>query len=423
MKAAVLGNLNISRESKRFFSNFLSLGILQGANYIFPLITLPYLVRIIGAEKFGLLAFATTTITYFVIITDFGFNLSATREISINRDNKKKIIEIFSAVFFIKIILLFFAFFLLTFLIIFFQKFKKDALVYFLTFGTVVGQVLFPIWFFQGMEKMKYITFLNIFSKSIFTFSIFVFVKEPNDYLLVPVLTSLGFIISGIFALFIIKKNFQVWLQIVSFCTVKYYFCDSCQYFLSRISVSIYTSSNIFVLGLFTNNVIVGYYSIGEKIYQALQGLYNPLITALYPLVAKEKNVSFFKKIFFSVTFFNIFVVILFFFKSSDILFFLFKLNELKIINKILQILLVSSLFVVPSVLLGYPFLGALGKSKYANMSVIFGSIVHIILLCTIGFLGLISGVTVALSVLFTETCVLFYRLFYSKRLGLWERQ
>ena len=215
MKAAVLGNLNISRESKRFFSNFLSLGILQGANYIFPLITLPYLVRIIGAEKFGLLAFATTTITYFVIITDFGFNLSATREISINRDNKKKIIEIFSAVFFIKIILLFFAFFLLTFFIIFFQKFKKDALVYFLTFGTVVGQVLFPIWFFQGMEKMKYITFLNIFSKSIFTFSIFVFVKEPNDYLLVPVLTSLGYIIYGIFALFIIKKNFKVWLQIL----------------------------------------------------------------------------------------------------------------------------------------------------------------------------------------------------------------
>lgn len=143
-------------------SNFFSLSILQGANYILPL---PFLVRVLGVEYFGLLAFAAATVAYF---TDYGFNLTATREISIYKAkvicyDYKSYLDVFATYY---------------------------LSIYFLTFGTVV---LFPVWFFQGMERMQY-----ILSKVIFTVAIFVFVQEQSDFYLVPLLTSVGFLVAGV---------------------------------------------------------------------------------------------------------------------------------------------------------------------------------------------------------------------------------
>jgi len=274
-------------DKKRLLSNFFSLASLQGVNYILPLLTFPYLVRVLGVEYFGLLAFALAVISYLNIVTDYGFNLTATREISIHRDNKEKVIEIFSAVMSIKIVLMLFSFLFLVTLVFLFEKFSQDWEVYLLTFGTVVGQVLFPVWFFQGMERMKYITYLNIVAKVIFTVAIFVFVQEKEDYYLVPLFTSVGFVLVGVWSLWIIYKEFQVTFTWQSVERLRYYLLDGWDLFKAQLFVNFYRAGNILILGILTNNMVVGYYSIADRIISALSGIFIPANQAVYPFMSK----------------------------------------------------------------------------------------------------------------------------------------
>ena len=367
-----LKNIANTEDKKRLISNFFSLSVLQGVNYLLPLLTLPYLVRVLGVEYFGLLAFATAMITYLNIITDYGFNLTATREISLHRDNKEKVIEIFSSVMSVKFILVIISFILLSILVLSFERFNKDWEIYFLTFGIVIGQALFPVWLFQGMEKMKYITYLNILSKLIFTVAIFIFVKEQNDYYIVPMLTSIGFIISGILSLILVKKEFKISFHLQKLKTIKYYFLDSWHVFQQQFYVSMYGPINIVFLGLLATDTVVGYYSIVEKILLIPLTVFAMAARAYYPYGVKlyEKN----KKLYFSQ-----FKKISFVYLISSILFifiiFLFNKEIVSIITgktihnelvDILNILVFGILFSSFGGLYTYVFI-TLKKSKVLN--------------------------------------------------------
>lgn len=288
---------------KRLLENFFSLSILQGANYILPLITLPYLVRVLGPEKYGLIAFAQSFIQYFVILTDYGFNLSATREISINRDDKKKVSEIFSSVMVAKFLLGILSFIVLALSLAFIPRFRSEWLIYALTFGIVVGNILFPVWFFQGMESMKYIMILNITAKLIFTACIFVFIRGKSDYIYVPLMNSLGYLLVGWLSLQIIFSKFGVKLTVPEIEGIKHQLKEGWYIFLSTVAISLYTTSNAFILGLFTSNTIVGYYSAAEKIVRAIQGTLTPLSQTVYPYISrvasesKQKALAFIRKL------------------------------------------------------------------------------------------------------------------------------
>ena len=157
-----------SSDKKRLLSNFVSLSVLQGLNMILPLLTLPYLVRVLGVENFGLVNFSLSIIMYFNILVSFGFELSATREISLHRDNLEKVSEIFSTVMLIKALLLFVSFLILSFLLFLNETFNANIELYYITFLLVLGNFLFPSWFFQGMERMEYITYINLIFRILF---------------------------------------------------------------------------------------------------------------------------------------------------------------------------------------------------------------------------------------------------------------
>jgi len=421
---ATIKNLFATKTRRRLFENFLSLSFLQFANYIFPLITLPYLVRVLGPEKYGLIAFAQAFIGYFQILTDYGFNLSATREISINRENKEKVSEIFSSVMIIKFFLLLLSLGLMIIIVFSFKKFRQDWLIYYLTFGMVLGQTLFPIWFFQGMERMKYITFLNVLAKLIFTIAIFIFVKKASDYLYVPLLNSLGFIVAGVLALWIVFKDFGVFFRIPNFKDLKYQLKEGWYIFISTVAISLYTISNTFILGLFTNNTIVGYYSAAEKIIRAIQGFLAPISQTIYPYVSKLMNeskeigVKFIRKVTLLIGGFS-FILSFFIFMFADLIVriilgsqFTESIIVLRIIAFLPFIIGLSNVFAVQGII-------AYGNVKIIPKITFVGAISNVIL--AILLVKLLQAIGVAISLVLAEILVTIVSFYYLRRLDLWN--
>lgn len=280
--------LSHSGEKKRLFSNILSLSFLQGANYLFPLIIAPYLIRVLGPEHYGLIAFSAATVMYFTLLTDYGFNLSATSQIALHRDDPKAINTIFSSVMIVKGLLMLLSFGLLYLLLISFHKFGQYTALYYITFISVVGQFLFPVWFFQGMETMKYITYINVSTKAFFTIAVFIFVRTKEDYLYVPFLTGIGAVCAGLWTLYFIRQKFGVTFSWQPISQLKKQLIDGWHVFLSTIVMSLYTTSTTFILGLFTNNTVVGYFAAADKVILAAKGLFTPIIQAMYPMLSKK---------------------------------------------------------------------------------------------------------------------------------------
>ncbi len=273
-------------KDKVLLQNFTSLSILQIVNYLFPLITFPYLVRVLGPERFGLISFASAFVGYFGIITDYGFNLSATREISINRKDSRKISEIYSTVVFIKSAIFIISFLLFVVIIFYIPKFQDDSIVYLVSFGSVLGSTLFPIWLFQGLERMKYITILNVISRFILTIFIFALITKESDFILYIGLVSISSVLVGIVSLFIVSISFKVKFILPGKNAIKYQLIEGWYIFISSVSISLYTISNTFILGLFTNNNVVGYFSAADKIRIAVQRLFGTVSQTVYPHIS-----------------------------------------------------------------------------------------------------------------------------------------
>ena len=392
----------ISDEKKRLFSNIFSLSMLQGANYILPLLTLPYLVRVLGPEYFGLLAFATATNAYFILVTNYGFNLSATQQISVHRDNSVKVTEIFSSVIIIKTMLLIFSAVMLILLIFCFDKFSDHGEVYVLSFGVVIGQVCSPIWLFQGMESMKGIAYINIGSKALFTAGVFVLVKEQSDYLVVPMLNSLGFIMAGIYSFALAKNQFKVVFKNQSISNVKSQLGHGWHIFISSMSISLYTISTTFILGMFTNYTVVGYFSAADKIIHAVKGIYVPISQAIYPLISKKINddrqagLSFIYKMTKIVSLAMLVLSTGLFFAAERIVnvFFGFEYYESIILLKIMSFL---PLIVALSNIFGIQTLLTMGYKKeftfFVGIGAIFGVFVAILLTPTHEAVGMASAI------------------------------
>lgn len=361
---------------KRLMSNFLSLSVLQGLNMILPLITLPYLVRVLGVETFGLLSFSLSIVMYFQIIVSFGFDLSATKEISIHREDINKVSEIFMSVMAIKIILACISLFLLLLMVLFIGSMQQHFWLYLVTFGVVIGNVVFPTWFFQGMENMKYITYINVVSKIIFTVLIFIFVQNEKDYIYVPMLNSLGAILGGAYSFWLIFKLFKIKLRFPEWNVIIFQLKDSFHVFLSRVANNGSRFYATTIIGIYFGNTVLGYYSMVEKLFYAFMSVGGIVSQTIYPYMSRTRDLVFFKKVTSIVTITSTLLIIPVMYFNELILELVFDINN-EILTNIFLIVFSGSIFGIVSAIIGYPLLGAFGYIKYANNSLIVASLFY----------------------------------------------
>lgn len=407
-------------EKKVLIENSISIAITQGLSYILPIISLPYLSRVLGSEKFGMVYWALSLIAYFTIFVDYGFILSAVKEISINRYNNNKISEIFSSVIVVKLTFVFLSIFILSILILFVPKFYREAGLFYLTSLSLFGTALYPAWFFQGIEHMKYVTFLNFTSQIIFIVLIFVFVKKPEHYIYVALLNSTGIIISGILGITLAIKRFNIKLYLPSKNKILEQIKNSFQYFCGMASQSLYTNTNLFFIGFVAEPAYVGYYVAAEKIFNSLRGIVNPISTTFYPNISKSKDISLYKKIlFFAII--TLFIIIVFIYIFSPQIINIFYGDSMNMAYKILRILLITFFIASLSGLIGYPVVAALGYPKVVNLSLIIAAISNIICLGVFYYLNLLNVYSLAYLTIVPYFLMLIIRISAIIKYDLWN--
>lgn len=280
--------LSKNKDAKTVAGNFMWLSAMQVASYAFPLIITPYLARVIGVEGFGKIAFAAAIMVWIQTIADWGFNQTATRDVAQNRDNPDKVSEIFSNVLWARIILMFLSLGILLILIAIIPKFREEYDIILVTFLMIPGHILFPAWFFQAMEKMKYTTILNVLIKLLFTLLVFSFIRQPEDYILQPLLNAIGFCISGIIAMYLIIHKWGIKLKFPKFRSIIQTLQKSTDMFISNLAPNLYNSFSIMLLGIFGGGVASGIYDGGNKFINICQQLLNTVERAFFPFLSRR---------------------------------------------------------------------------------------------------------------------------------------
>jgi len=210
--------------------------------------------------------------------------------IALNKDDKKTLNTIYNNVFTTQLYLTVFCLISLLILVLFIDVFKNHYIIYLFFSFTLIGELLFPGWFFMGVEKMRFSTIVNVISKVTFAVLVFVFVKTENDFMYIALYQSVGFILSGLIAQYIIIKEFNINIKLANFKDVKHVLKEGVSAFLTLMSPTLYYNTSIFLVGIFGLPQYVGFMEIATKISGAFSVLNSILAMVFYPFINRNKS-------------------------------------------------------------------------------------------------------------------------------------
>ena len=408
--------VGILKRNKVIFENFSYLTLFQGLSLLFPLITYPYLTRTLGTELYGLVITAQILSSYCSILIQFGFPLVSARHISLHKDNKDELSKIMSSILCMQLILWILSFLIYLGVIYFVPTYYEHFWLFFYSFFLTFINLLFPQFYFQGIEKMKYITIIQLIFQLIFIALIFVVIKDKTDYVYVPVLNSIGFLIGGIIALYIIFVKDGVKFIRPKFSDIKYYTKDALPIFSTDVICTIKDKLNYLLLGSMVNMSQVVTYDVGSKFSNLIMKPVGIILTVIYPKMSRDRDDHQFKKmgiVVLSVVIMLFIVVNLFLKPIVDFL----VGEEIDLFP--VRLFILSPLFLGVSQYIARCFFLARGYNKYVLYSIIVTTAVYILSLIFFYITGQLNTVTIFVSLtLISYLAELIYRLVMVKKLS-----
>ena len=359
--------------------NTIMLYILQFSTYLLSFIVVPYETRVLGPEFYGKLGVAMSIMVYFQLIIDFGFILSATEDVSRNREDKNYLRRIFSAVTISKLILTAVSFGILMILCQLIHRWHDDLVFYLLFFVATAVNSLIPDYLYRGLEEMTAITVRTVAA-------------------LIGVWLHL-------------KRKYGITFCSVTGKDVAGVTKRSSKFFYSRIATTAYTAANTIIIDLLSaGGSTVGFYTSADKLITTGKSAMSPVADSLYPYMVKNRDFKLIKKVLLIAEPVIILGCLIVFIFAEPLCVWFFG-AEYGPVAPILRVMLPILVLILPSYILGFPTLTAMGLSKHANYSVIFGSCIHVINLAVLYFSGHMNGITLAALITVAETLILGYRI------------
>lgn len=342
--------MSIFIENKKLFHNIAYSGIFQIGNWLIPLLTTPYLINIIGIDKFGLISFTLTFFIFLFTITDYGFNISATRVFAMSKKDNEYLSVYFSQVMLAKIVLCATSLIILFICCCTFKKFNNNLTFFLLSSLIVIGRSLLPNWYFQGIQEIRVVAILNFITQIIFLVLVIIFIRKPADYIYVIFIQGIGSIVISCIALKIAYKKIN--FIIPKLYSLKHTLLEGFYPFLTSASVMGYARINILVLGFLVNDTITGYYGAVERIIFIIRQIIGTVVSTIYPRVCYLTTIShqkvreFFHKVYLYFIIFIFIISSFIFFFSSDIVKIIIGTN-IEVCTNILKILTLSLLIII----------------------------------------------------------------------------
>lgn len=401
----------ILQKHKSLLESFLSLSVLNGLVILIPIIAMPYVLRVVGPAHYGLYGFIYILVQYVLVFNNYGFDYSVTKEVAQHRQDTAYLNRVYNAVLGCRLLLLVAVavfFFILSPLIL---PTATHRLMFLGGLTLVLGNTFTAVWLFQGMEKMRYLTIVNVLGKSVFLVLIFVLIKKPEHYVFLPLLDGLGYMVGGAASIVIARRLFGMRLRIPVWTDMKALFASGAAIFGSTLGMTLYRKSNIFILRFFVGDAALGLYTAAEKIVVGLQGIVSPVSQALFPYLGhdfagkpRQENLQKLKKI-------SAYMAGLLFLAMAAVFFFAEPLVRILCGQKfmeathLLRIMSPVMFFGGMNYLLGIVGLVNLNKSRLFLCGVFLAGAASVAwTLCTASFLGVEAGswaMTISETVLF----------------------
>ncbi|MCR5395624.1 MAG: oligosaccharide flippase family protein [Bacteroidales bacterium] len=278
--------MNFLRNYKTVISNFGFLSILNVLDLGLPIVIIPFITQVIGNENFGIYIYVLLWAQNINLLTQYGFQFSAAKRISQNRDDLQYISRLSSNVLAARFLMasILVALALILSPVVFDSP---GSLFMFITsLGIVFGDVFIPTWLFQGMERMKYVTIANATTKCLFALFVIIFIRRTEDYVYILALNSVGFLFSALLSMILARKQFGLILVKPQLKDILVELKDGFPLFGSTVGINLYRNLNVIILHFFVSDAAVGVYGLAEKVIKACQALIMPISQALFPHVS-----------------------------------------------------------------------------------------------------------------------------------------